>query len=190
LSCLNKARSALVENSLLDEKGDLTDAEIAVMNAFRNQESIVTHPDEIEGPIGFGDRLSDRIASVGGSWAFILSFFVALILWIILNTLVMQTGAFDPYPYILLNLVLSCIAAFQAPVIMMSQNRQALKDRMQAEADYKTNLKAELEIRHLHVKIDQLISHQWRKLLDIQQVQLDMMQDFQKINDSGSKHDP
>lgn len=110
-----------------------------------------------EEPLSFGDKLADRIAAVGGSWTFILCFFLFLAIWMTINTCNMFEKPFDPYPFILLNLALSCLAALQAPIIMMSQNRQAKKDRAQAIADYETNLKAEREIRSLNEKIDQLM---------------------------------
>lgn len=175
--CLNQARSALVESYLLSERGELNEAEIAVVEAIRSQELITTSPFDDEDDTGFGARVSDRIAEIGGSWAFIISFVCLLVCWIGLNTFALRQRAFDPYPYILLNLLLSCIAALQAPVIMMSQNRQEAKDRRRAEADYKTNLKAELEIKHLHIKLDQLLTHQWQRLLEIQQLQLDAIRD-------------
>ena len=110
-----------------------------------------------------GQRLADRIAAVGGSWNFITGFVIVLFAWIAINSIALLSRPFDPYPYILLNLVLSCLAAIQAPVIMMSQNRQETRDRLHAMRDYQVNLKAELEIRHLHQKIDHLLSHQWEE---------------------------
>lgn len=104
-----------------------------------------------------GEQIADRLAQVAGSWTFIISFVSILILWILINTVVFTTHAFDPYPFILLNLVLSCVAAIQAPVIMMSQNRQEEKDRLRAENDYRVNLKSELIIEDLHVKLDKLM---------------------------------
>jgi uncharacterized membrane protein len=121
--------------------------------------------------------LADRIAAIGGSWAFILLFCATLVAWITANTVVLTTAPFDPYPFILLNLVLSCVAALQAPIIIMSQNRQEAKDRVRAEHDYRINLKAELEIRHLHEKLDHLLLHQWQRLLEIQQVQTEMIEE-------------
>lgn len=112
---------------------------------------------EKETVLTFGDKLADRIAAIGGSWSFIMGFFIVLISWMMINTVSLFEKPFDPYPFILLNLVLSCLAALQAPIIMMSQNRQAKKDRVQALADYETNLKAEKEIRNLNLKIDQLM---------------------------------
>lgn len=104
----------------------------------------------------FGQRVADKVASFGGSWKFIISFGIVILVWIVFNAALLRAKAFDPYPYILLNLVLSCLAAIQAPVIMMSQNRQSAKDRLQADSDYEVNLRAELEIAALHKKVDQL----------------------------------
>jgi len=175
--CLNKARSDLVEHHLKEELGVLNNAELEVIQAIRDQETITTAPAQIENKISFGARLADKIADVGGSWGFIIGFAVVLLGWITINSVALLREPFDPYPYILLNLVLSCLAAIQAPIIMMSQNRQEEKDRLRAEADYKTNLKAELEVRHLHIKLDQLLGHQWKQLLEIQQVQLDAIRE-------------
>jgi uncharacterized membrane protein len=132
---------------------------------------------EHEQQLTFGQRLADRVAAVGGSWAFILTFFCLLCAWIALNSFVLarRHDSFDPYPYILLNLVLSMIASVQAPVIMMSQNRQAVKDRLDAAHDYEVNLKAELEIMSLHEKLDALREHQWAELLSLQQEQIRML---------------
>lgn len=107
----------------------------------------------------FGERVADRIAAFGGSWTFILLFAGAVVLWVLVNTLLLLRAGgqpFDPYPFILLNLFLSLVAAIQAPIIMMSQNRQAVKDRLQASHDYEVNLKAEIEIMALHEKMDEL----------------------------------
>lgn len=115
-----------------------------------------------------GQRISDKVARFGGSWSFIGLFFLLLILWIIYNVTVNKSRVFDPYPFILMNLILSCIAAFQAPIIMMSQNRKDEKDRMRSENDYLINLKAEMGIRSLHHKIDLLLEEQIKKLYDLQ----------------------
>ncbi|KAF0123861.1 MAG: hypothetical protein FD151_61 [bacterium] len=122
----------------------------------------------------FGQRLADKVAAFGGSWIFIMIFAVVLVIWVLLNSFILITynKSFDPYPYILLNLFLSMLAAIQAPVILMSQNRQAYKDRLTAEHDYEVNLKAELEIMALHEKIDLLREKQWSELISIQQEQL------------------
>ena len=180
LDCLNHARSAFVEQSLIRAKGVLSVAERDVVNAIKNHELISMEGLANDSSPTFGERAADRIASVGGSWGFILVFCLVICGWIALNSLPDVYPFFDPYPYILLNLALSCLAALQAPIIMMCQNRQEAKDSARAEADYKTNLKAELEIRHLHMKLDQLSTHQWHRLLEIQQIQLDMLNDAQK----------
>lgn len=127
-----------------------------------------------------GQRAADAIAEFGGSWRFIISFFVVLITWISLNAWFLGQQPFDPYPFILLNLILSCLAAIQAPIIMMSQNRQEQKDRLRSENDFKVNLKAELEIKLLHEKIDHLTFIQNKRMLEIQQVQVEYMEDILK----------
>jgi uncharacterized membrane protein len=126
----------------------------------------------------FGQRIADRVAAFGGSWTFISLFGAVLLLWILLNSFLLLSlnSTFDPYPYILLNLVLSMLAAIQAPVILMSQNRQAHRDRLDAEHDYEVNLKAELEIMALHQKVDGLREKQWSELIAIQQDQLRLLE--------------
>ena len=131
---------------------------------------------EFAGHRTFGERLSDQLAAFGGSWTFIIIFFVVLVVWMAFNVWAVTRDVFDPHPFILLNLVLSCLAAIQAPIIMMSQNRQEAKDRLRSENDYRVNLKAELEIRHLHEKIDHILTRQWERLAEIQQIQLEIMQ--------------
>ena len=125
-----------------------------------------------------GQKMADKVASFGGSWMFIIIFMVVLVSWIILNSFILiklSSSSFDPYPYIFLNLILSMLAAIQAPIIMMSQNRQAYKDRLSAEHDYEVNLKAELEIIGLHEKVDSLKQEQWRDLISIQEEQLRLL---------------
>jgi len=133
---------------------------------------------EFEDERTFGQRLADKIAAFGGSWTFIIIFGAILFVWITLNSflLLYRTGPFDPFPYILLNLVLSMLAALQAPVIMMSQNRQAAKDRLDAAHDYEVNLKAELEIVSLHEKLDELREHRWTEMVMMQQEQIRMLE--------------
>ncbi len=126
----------------------------------------------------FGQRLADKVAEFGGSWNFILIFLGILVVWIVANSIALMRKPFDPYPYILLNLVLSCLAAIQAPVIMMSQNRQEAKDRMRSEHDYQVNLKAEIEIRNLSQKLDHLLHQEWQRLLEIQEIQTDLMREL------------
>ena len=127
----------------------------------------------------FGQRAADRVASFGGSWPFIGIFFAVMAVWIVLNSYVLiewdKKNIFDPFPYILLNLVLSMMAGIQAPIIMMSQNRQAQRDRLDANHDYEVNLKAELEIMALHTKMDELREHQWEDLVNMQKEQIQML---------------
>ena len=173
---LQKFRHQYVENLLRAEKGELTDLENEVVESLREHEILTSLPDtEFEADLTLGQRLADRIATFGGSWAFITLFGVVILFWMMTNTFVLATRPFDPYPFILLNLVLSCLAALQAPVIMMSQNRQEARDRSRATHDYQINLKAELEIRHLHQKVDHLLSHQWERLVEIQEIQMELI---------------
>ena len=126
----------------------------------------------------FGQRVADNVANFGGSWTFIISFFIFILIWIASNVYLLTNKGFDPYPFILLNLILSCLASLQAPIIMMSQNRQEEKDRERAKKDYMINLKSELEIRMLDDKIDHLVMHQQQELIEIQKVQIEMMNDI------------
>lgn len=132
---------------------------------------------EFDASVTFGQRAADAVAKFGGSWTFIMIFASVLIVWVVLNSVILARGgkSFDPYPYILLNLFLSMLAAIQAPIMLMSQNRQAEKDRRSAEHDYEVNLKAELEIMLLHEKVDLLREDQWRDLLAIQKEQLRLL---------------
>lgn len=150
----------------------------AVTNALRDARVARNADREFLATRTFGERLADRIASFGGSWTFILLFFGVLIAWAVLNTVVLarRDRAFDPYPYVFLNLVLSMLAALQAPVIMMSQRRQTARDRVEAQTDYEVNLKAELEIRALHEKLDTLRETQWAELVRMQQEQVGLLQ--------------
>jgi uncharacterized membrane protein len=176
---LSRYRVAHVENLLTTEKGELTTLETDVVNSLRDHELMaVDAQSEFGGQATFGERMADRIAAFGGSWLFLTAFFVFIVLWMTTNILVLATRPFDPYPFILLNLILSCLAAIQAPVIMMSQNRQEAKDRLRGEYDYRVNLKAELEIRHLHEKMDHLLTQQWERLVEIQQVQIELLQEL------------
>ena len=173
---LNRFRSQYVQNLMTSEKGELTALDHEVLESLRQHEIISSNIDvEYEKRIPLGEALADKIAEFGGSWKFIIIFVGVLLLWILINSIVLTSRTFDPYPFILLNLVLSCLAAVQAPVIMMSQNRQEAKDRVRAQHDYQVNLKAELEIRHLHEKIDHLLSRQWERLVEIQQIQIELM---------------
>ena len=176
---LNRYRAAHIEQTLEQERGELSKLEKEVVESLRDQDVLSENiDDEFVERRTLGDRLSDRLAAFGGSWTFLTLFGGAMTTWIVINVIFLRDVAFDPYPFILLNLVLSCIAAIQAPVIMMSQNRQEAKDRLRSEHDYRVNLKAELEIRHLHAKLDQLMSHQWERLMEIQQMEVELMSEL------------
>jgi len=178
MSELNFYREKYISDFLQQELGELDDMEQKVVKSLRDKSLVSDNPDDEDPDLTLGQRVADKVASFGGSWTFILSFLSFLLLWIALNAFIFLNKGFDPYPFILLNLILSCVAALQAPVIMMSQNRQGEKDREKAQNDYMINLKSELEIRLLHEKIDHLILHQEQSLLEIQQVQIDMMNDI------------
>ena len=180
---LTKYRIKYVHSLLKSEKGEVTDLEYEVINSMQQQELITKNVEtKLDQNWTFGERLADKIASFGGSWSFLICFAIFLAIWIIVNTVVMVSHPADPYPFILLNLILSCIAAIQAPVIMMSQNRQEAKDRLRSQNDYQINLKAELEIQHLHEKLDHLLMHQWDRLAEIQEIQLELLSEMSKKN--------
>ncbi len=173
---LNRYRALYVQTALEAEKGDLSEIEAEVVRSLREGEVLTRDVDmEFEEKRTLGERLADRLAEFGGSWRFILIFTAVLLSWIVFNSVALLSRRFDPFPFILLNLVLSCLAALQAPIIMMSQNRQEAKDRLRARHDYQVNLKAELEIRGLHEKIDHLIFKQWQRLMEIQEIQTELM---------------
>lgn len=136
--------------------------------------------EKLESPKTIGEKLSDQVAQFGGSWRFIIIFSVFLALWMMLNVFILQNKGYDPYPFILLNLILSTIAAIQAPVIMMSQNRKEERDRQRAEDDYMVNLKSEIELRNLHEKIDLLMAEQMKNLFEIQQTQIEKIDELDK----------
>jgi uncharacterized membrane protein len=183
---LDKIRNDYMHLILETEKGELSSLEEEVVESLSKHETLSAHIDqEYESALTFGERLSDKISAFGGSWRFIIIFGVILLFWLLLNSLVLLIKPFDPYPYILLNLVLSCLAAIQAPIIMMSQNRQEAKDRIRASHDYQINLKAELEIRHLDQKIDHLLSSQWKHLVEIQELQLELMEEIRQRGSTG-----
>lgn len=174
----NKHAAANFEALLQTENAQVQKLHDIVSQAIKDESLLST--DESQAPaenLTVGQKISDKIARFGGSWSFIISFLIILIAWITYNSIASKE-AFDPYPFILMNLVLSCIAALQAPIIMMSQNRTEEKDRKRAENDYMVNLKAELEIRSLHSKIDLLIEEQLKTLYDSQMQQLQHLQDI------------
>lgn len=175
---LARFRRRYVETLLSDERGELSALDRDVVDSLANGQIISRSPSDVQTiPATFGERTADYVAEFGGSWTFILSFGAVLVVWISINAIGLMVQPFDPYPFILLNLVLSCLAALQAPIIMMSQRRQETKDRLRAENDYRVNLKAELEIRQLHEKIDHQLMHQWEKLATLQQIQIDLLEE-------------
>jgi uncharacterized membrane protein len=178
---LNHYRRRYLSELILQEKGDVARLDRDVMEAIRDN-SILSAKivDAADPETTFGQRIADQVATFGGSWTFIIAFFSFILLWILVNIFVLVKRPFDPFPFILLNLILSCLASIQAPIIMMSQNRQEQKDRQRGEQDYKINLKAELEIQLLSEKIDHLIVHQNRKMLEIQELQTDYLEDLMR----------
>lgn len=175
---LNMYREKYISNYLLVEIGELSNLEAKVINSLSEDKSLVSGVEDELGARTVGQKVADQVAGFGGSWKFIILFGVFIVLWILANIYILLNKGFDPYPFILLNLILSCLAALQAPVIMMSQNRQEEKDRERAKKDYMINLKSELEIRMLHEKLDHLIMHQQEELIEIQKVQIEMMNDI------------
>ena len=187
LNDLGQFRRDYVKEVLEDEIGELTALDQEVVDSLQQHEILSENiGKEFEQELTFGEHLSDRIAAFGGSWTFIIMFGVVLLVWIVINTIVLALRAFDPYPFILMNLILSCLAALQAPVIMMSQNRTEARDRARAENDYKVNLKAELEIRHLHEKLDHLLRKQYNRLFEIQQIQIELLEDLGQKRRGGA----
>jgi uncharacterized membrane protein len=177
--CLNRFRGEFVRSEMERDIGALSALEEEVMHSLHDGALVTDNTNrEFDSKLTFGERIADKVAQFGGSWRFIICFFTMMTAWIILNSLFLLKDPFDPYPYILLNLALSMLAAVQAPVILMSQNRQEDRDRMRAENDYQVNLKAELEIRGINEKLDQLIHQQWAHLLEVQQIQMEMIEDL------------
>ncbi|MFA5454355.1 MAG: DUF1003 domain-containing protein [Sulfurimonas sp.] len=164
---------------LESENGELSSLEQDVVHSLKEHELLSFDIEsKFEGKWTFGERMADKIAAFGGSWAFLISFTIFIIIWIGTNSFVFLSHPLDPYPFIFLNLILSCLAAIQAPFIMMSQNRQEAKDRIRSQHDYQINLKSELEIRHLHEKVDHLLSNQWNRLVQIQELQLELLSEL------------
>jgi uncharacterized membrane protein len=155
----------------------LSELEKRLLEKIRKREPISQNVNELhEKQLTSGERIADRLADVAGSWSFILSFLGLIVLWIALNAFFLTQRPWDPFPFILLNLILSLLAGLQAPVIMMSQNRQEAKDRIRSEHDYEVNLKAEMEIEQLHMKMDLLREKQWNELVELQQKQISMLE--------------
>ena len=178
---LGEFRKNYVKDVLEEEIGELSTLDQEVIESLEQHEILSSDIEkQFEKKLTFGERLSDRIAEFGGSWKFLITFGAVIVVWIGANAVLLATRAFDPYPFILLNLILSCLAAVQAPVIMMSQNRAELRDRLRGENDYKINLKAELEIRHLHEKLDHLLRRQYNRLFEIQQIQIELLEEISR----------
>ncbi len=176
---LDRFRVLYVGDVLEKEKNELALLQEAVRQTMDDHALLAKNINiEFDRQLSFGDRLSDHIADFAGSWIFIITFIGVMVLWIVVNSFIIVTKPFDPYPYILLNLVLSAVAAIQAPVIIMSQNRQESRDRLNAEHDYQVNLNTEMEIHQLHKKIDHLLFNQGQRLLEIQKIQVELMQDL------------
>ena len=181
LTELNHFRQQYIEEVLKDEAGRLSTMDKNVLDKIRNNQVISADMDESDATLNWKEKLADKVAEVGGSWKFITWFLIFMTIWMLINlVMARQQKAFDPYPFILLNLLLSTLAALQAPVIMMSQNRQEAKDRKRNKQDFMVNLKAELEIQLLHEKLDHLLLNQQQELLEIQQIQIEMMDDIIK----------
>jgi uncharacterized membrane protein len=171
----NRYRSRYIEQLLRRERGAFSALDAEIVQSIANQEVLAGNLEEdMTGDRTLGDRAADTLASFGGSWAFLITFAAFLAGWMLWNQ-ARGPGAFDPFPFILLNLVLSTLAAIQAPIIMMSQRRQESRDRRRARSDYQVNLKAELEIRMLHEKLDHLIAREWQRLEEARDVQLEIL---------------
>ena len=186
---LNRLRHEHVQQMLEKEKGEMTHLEREVLKSIKNAQILSRNVEkDIQERYTLGQRVADRVAEFGGSWGFIIAFFVFFMVWILINIAVLVQKPFDPYPFILLNLILSCLAAIQAPVIMMSQNRKEAKDRTRSENDYQVNLKAELEIKQLHEKLDHIIIHHNSRILEIQQMQIDLLDEIiDTLHENGGK---
>ncbi len=179
-AALAPVRADYVRSVLEEDIGQLSALEHDVVESLREHEVVSANINaQFDTKSTLGERMADHIATFGGSWSFIALFGVFLGIWILIN-LILRAQAPDPYPFIFLNLILSCLAAIQAPVIMMSQNRKETKDRARSEHDYKVNLKAELEIRHLHEKMDFLLKQQSQRLFALQELQIELMEELQR----------
>jgi len=183
------AKRKYIENLINEENKQLASLNRIVVESLHEEEVLVKkiYKEQKAEKLTFGMRLADKVASFGGSWCFIILFSSIVSVWMFINSLLITKNPFDPYPFILLNLVLSCLAAFQAPVILMSQNRQAEKDRKRSEHEYLINLKAELQIRELNSKVDLLIAEQMKTLVEIQEEQLKSLNEIEKKIKNNAK---
>ncbi len=183
--CMDRMRMGLVAGQLEDERGELSSLEQEIARKAATHENITKNISEtFNSRLTLGGRIADRVAQVGGSWNFILGFGAVLFIWILINAWALRGDGFDPYPFILLNLVLSCLAAIQAPIIMMSQNRASAHDRLQADEDFRVNLKTELEVAMLHEKLDHLLGSQWQRMMEVQEAQMELLQE---LRSSGNR---
>lgn len=189
LSDLRYYRSEQIEDLLKEEIGDLSRLEEEVLDSFKEHDIFAENLNkEFEKEMTFPERNADLLARFAGSWSFIGTFSGLIVIWIIINTIGIMHQIFDPYPFILLNLFLSCLAAIQAPVIMMSQNRQAKKEKLRTDYEYGVNLKAELEIRQLHSKLDQFMKKQWHRMMEMHRIQIDLAEQIsEKITKNHKK---
>lgn len=186
---LNHFRKIYLTSLIKKETGELDKLEKEVLEAISKNKILSENIEMgIEKGLTFGQKLADTFAKFAGGWTFIICFFLFIIFWIGINIWLLAVQSFDPYPFILLNLILSCLAAIQAPIIIMSQNRLEEKDRKRGEYDYKVNLKAELEIRLLDEKMDHLVMHQYKRMLEIQELQMDYLEDILKQLEINSFH--
>jgi uncharacterized membrane protein len=185
---LNHYRGHYVKSVLETDKGELSNLEKQVVKSLKEHELMSKNiNEEFDRNLTAGQKTADNVSHFAGSWKFISISSAVIAIWVAINLFALLTRPFDPYPFILLNLVLSCIAALQAPIILMSQNRQIQKETMRSEHDYSINLKAELEIRHLHEKIDHLVMNQWQRLLEIQEIQTELMEELTSKNKASAK---
>jgi uncharacterized membrane protein len=187
---MHSSKAKYISELLNTEDDHLKKLNEIVLQSIEQERLLLQNMNESrEDNLSFGQRLADRVARFGGSWKFIISFMLLLVIWIVINLVLVGHNRFDPYPFILLNLLLSCLAAIQAPVIMMSQNRQEEKDRKRNENDYVVNLKAEIEIRTLHQKIDLLIQEQFKQLIESQAEQIKLLQAIIRENAKHNGND-
>lgn len=177
LSELSHYREKYINQYILNQKGDVSGLEQQVIKSLTDRSNLTqqVEQDEIEKELTFGERIADSVAKWGGSWNFIITFLSFMLIWISVNSTVINS---DPYPFILLNLMLSCLAALQAPVIMMSQNRRETKDRERAKKNYMVNLKNEIDIRMIQEKLDHIILKYQPEMLEVQKIQIELLNDL------------
>lgn len=174
--CLNRYRAAYVQQLMEKDLGELDELEQEVVKSLQDNALLSANTnEEYERALTLGDHIADKVSAFGGSWTFIIWFFIFFAAWILTNTVLVFIRPLDPYPFIFLNLMLSLLAAIQAPIILMSQNRQEDRDRIRAENDYQVNLKSEMEVRIISEKVDQILHQEMRRFMEIQQIQMEML---------------